>query len=69
MGIELIIKIAGIGVLSSVVSQILKNLGKDDIATFTTLASVIVVLVMIIGSIAELFESVKTIFSLWVSFI
>ncbi len=69
MGIDLIIKIAGVGILSSVVSQILKNLGKDDIATFTTLASVIVVLIMLISSIAELFESVKTIFSLFVTFV
>ena len=69
MGIDLIIKIAGVGILASVVGQVLKNLGKDDIATFTTLASVIVVLIMIISSIAELFESVKTIFSLFVGFL
>ena len=69
MDVDLIIKIAGIGILTGVVTQVLKHTGKDDIATFTTLASVIVVLIMLIGSIAELFESVKTIFSLYVRFI
>lgn len=66
MGIDLIIKIAGIGILSGVVGQILKHMGKDDIATFTSLASVIIVLIMIISSVASLFEQVKSVFSLFV---
>jgi len=64
MGIELIIKIAGIGILTAVVTQILKHSGKDDIATFSTLAGVIIVLMMILDVVAQLFDSVKSIFGL-----
>ena len=49
MGIEIIFKIAGVGILTAVINQILKYAGKDEIATLTTLASVIVVLVMIVN--------------------
>ena len=64
MGVELIIKIAGIGILTAVVSQVLKHSGKDDIATFSTLAGVIIVLMMILDVVAQLFDSVKSIFGL-----
>jgi len=64
MGVELIIKIAGIGILTAVVSQVLKHSGKDDIATFSTLAGVIIVLMMILDVVAQLFDSVKTVFGL-----
>ena len=69
VGIELIIKIAGIGILSSVVGQILKHMGKEDIATFTNLASIIIVLIMIITSVSNLFEQVKSVFSLFIGII
>lgn len=64
MGVELIIKIAGIGILSAVVSQVLKHSGKDDIATFSTLAGVVVVLMMVLNVVGELFNTVKTMFGL-----
>ena len=46
------------------INQILKYAGKDEIATLTTLASVIVVLVMIVNLISELFSTVKNLFFL-----
>ena len=64
MGVDLIIKIAGIGILTAVVSQVLKNAGKDDFAIFSTLAGVVVVLMMVLDVIANLFGSIKTMFGL-----
>ena len=64
MGIEIILKIAAIGILTAVVNQVLKYAGKDEIATLTTLAGVIIVLFMLINMIGELFESVKVLFQL-----
>ena len=63
MEIEVIFKIAAIGILTAVIGQILKNSGKDDIATLATLAGVIVVLVMVLNMISELFDTIKTIFN------
>lgn len=64
MGIEIIFKIAGVGILVSVINQILKLTGKDEVATFTTLAGVIIVLLMVLDLIVELFQTVKTLFNL-----
>ena len=63
MEVEIIFKIAAIGILTAVVSQILKNSGKEDISTLATLAGVVVVLVMVINLIADLFDTIKTIFN------
>lgn len=64
MGIEIIFKIAAIGILTAIVNQVLKYAGKDEIATLATLAGVIIVLFMLINMINELFESVKVLFAL-----
>ncbi len=64
MGVDIIFKIAGIGILTAIVNQVLKYSGKDEIATLTTLASVIVVLLMIVNLISDLFNTVKGLFSL-----
>lgn len=64
MGVDLIIKIAGIGLLTAVISQVLKHSGKEDMATFATLAGVVVVLMMILDVVAELFNTIKTMFGL-----
>lgn len=64
MDIDIIFKIAAIGIITAVINQILKLSGKDEIATFVTLAGIIVVLFSIINMISELFTTVKTLFSL-----
>ncbi|MBQ7884899.1 MAG: stage III sporulation protein AC [Clostridia bacterium] len=64
MGVELIIKIAGIGLLTAVVNQILKHAGKDEMATFATLAGVVVALTMVLDIVFQLFDTVKTMFGL-----
>ena len=65
MDYNIIFKIALIGLLTAVVSQILKNVGKDEIATIATLAGVIVVLVMIINMVSELFDTIKQLFLIY----
>ena len=65
MSVEIIFKIAGIGILTAVIGQILKNIGKDEMATITTLAGVVVVLIMVVNLISQLLDTVKTLFSLY----
>ena len=65
MDYNIIFKIAAIGILTAVVSQILKNIGKDEIATVATLAGVIVVLLMAVNMISELFETIKQLFLIY----
>lgn len=65
MDIDIIFKIAGIGVLIAIINQVLKMAGKDEIATLVTLAGVIMVLFTIVGMISELFSTVKTLFSIY----
>ena len=63
VGIEILFKIATVGILASVINQILKYSGKDEIATLTTLAGVVVVLFMIVDMVSELFATVKNLFN------
>ena len=65
MDIDIIFKIAGIGILTAVINQILKISGKEEISTFVTLAGIIIVLFSITSMISELFTSVKTLFSIY----
>ncbi len=65
MDYSIIFKIAGIGILTAVVSQILKNIGKDEIATIATLVGVVVVLLLAMNMINELFETIKQLFLIY----
>ena len=62
MDIDLIFKIAAIGIIVSVLNQVLVRSGRDDQATMTTLAGLIVVLMMMIYEISNLFATVKSVF-------
>ncbi|MCL1963996.1 MAG: stage III sporulation protein AC [Firmicutes bacterium] len=64
MNVDLIFRIAGIGVLVSVLGQVLTRTGREDMAMLTTLAGLVVVLLMVVGLISQLFQSVRSIFSL-----
>lgn len=64
MSIDLIFKIAAIGILVSVLNQVLIRSGREEQAMLTTLAGLIVVLLMVVKEVANLFETVKTIFKL-----
>ena len=65
MSVDLIFKIAGIGILVAVLNQVLDRSGKGEYATLATLAGVVIVLMMVINMISSLFDSVKTIFQLY----
>ena len=64
MNVDLIFRIAAIGILISVLNQVLTRSGREEQATMTTLAGLIVVLMMVVQKISELFELVKTLFGL-----
>lgn len=65
MGVEIIFKIAAIGLLTAVINQILVHSGKNEIATLTSLAGLVIVLAMVMQMVGDLFESVKTLFDLY----
>lgn len=64
MGVEIIFKIAAIGILTAVVNQILQHQGKGEIATLSTLAGLVIVLIMVLNMVSELFDTIKNLFSL-----
>ena len=64
MEVDLIFKIAAIGIIVSVLNQVLIRSGREEQATMTTLAGLIVVLMMMIQQISLLFDTVKAVFDL-----
>lgn len=62
MDIDLIFKIAAIGIIVSILNQVLARSGRDEQATMTTLAGLVVVLMMLAQKIADLFDLVKDLF-------
>lgn len=64
MGIDLLFKIAAIGILVAVLNQVLTRAGREDQAMMTTLTGLIIVLTMVIKEISTLFNTVRTIFNL-----
>ena len=64
MDVDLIFKIAASGILVSVLNQVLSRSGRDEQATMTTLAGLVVVLMMVVQQISGLFELVKNLFGL-----
>ena len=64
MDVDLIFKIAAIGILVAVLNQVLSRAGRDEQAMMTTLAGLVVVLMMLVQQISDLFQLVKTLFGL-----
>ena len=62
MDVDMIFKIAAIGIIVSVLNQLLVRSGREEQAMMTTLAGLVVVLMMLAQKISELFELVKTLF-------
>ena len=60
MEIDIIFKIAAIGIAIAVLNQVLVKAGREEQAMLTTLAGVVVVLVLVIQMISEFFDAVKT---------
>jgi len=62
MDIDLVFKIAAIGIIVSILNQVLSQSGRGEQATLTTLAGLVVVLMMVVREIADLFDLVKDLF-------
>lgn len=65
MDIDIIFKIAAIGILVTVINMVLKKAERDEMALMTTLAAIVVVLLMVVNMISRLFNDVKSIFNLY----
>ena len=65
MEVEPIFRIAGVGLLTAVINIILKKSDKDEIATFVTLAGLIIVLVMVLDMLAGLFDDLRSLLNLY----
>ena len=64
MDVDLIFKIAAIGILVAVLNQLLVRSGREEQAMMTTLAGLVVVLMMMVQEISDLFDLIKTLFGL-----
>lgn len=64
MDIELIFRIAAVGIIVSILNQVLSRTGREEQATMTTLTGLVVVLMMVVQKISELFDLVKGLFDL-----
>ena len=62
MDVELVFKIAAVGIIVSILNQVLVRSGREEQATMTTLAGLVVVLIIVVQKIAQLFDLVKNLF-------
>jgi stage III sporulation protein AC len=60
MNIDFVFRIAGIGIIVTVISQLLTRAGRDDIAMLATLSGLVVVLMMVVGMISDFFSSIRS---------
>ena len=65
MDVEILFKIAGVGIITAVVVQLLKQSGRDEMSMGATIAGLIIGLLMVLGMIDELFTSVRQVFKLY----
>lgn len=65
MDVDIILKIAGVGLLTAIVCVILKKSDRDEIATFATLAGLIIVAVLVLDMLGSLFDTLKSILALY----
>ena len=64
MGVDTVLKRAGVGLIVAVACQLLKQTGREDIAMLTAVAGLVIVVSMVIGLIASLFQSIRSVFGL-----
>ena len=65
MNVEIVFRIAAFGIILSVMSQLLTRAGREDIATLTTLAGLVIVMVAVVGMMSDFFTSVRQMFALY----
>ena len=64
MNVDLIFKIAGIGIVVAILNLLLQRSGRDEQALMTTIAALVVVLIVVVEKISDLFGLIKTLFQL-----
>ena len=64
MDVGILFKMAAIGIIITVICQVLKKSDRDDIATLVSLVGLVIVLAVVVGMIGDLFEQIKSIFGL-----
>lgn len=64
MDVDILFKIAAIGIIVAILNQVLTRSGRDEYTMITTLAGLIIVLMMLIPSLKELFDYVEAVFDL-----
>ena len=62
MNISILFKIATVGILTIVISQLFQHQGKGDLATLSSLAGLVIVLAMVLSMVSDLFSTIKTLF-------
>ena len=65
MGLDVIFKIAGVGIITAVINNILEKSGKKEIATLVTLAGLVIVLIMVVEMLSGLLGSLRGMFALY----
>lgn len=65
MGVEMLFRIAGVGILAAVVTQLLKQSGRDEMATIAAICGLIIGLTMMLDMVETLFENVRSVFNLY----
>lgn len=65
MEIDIIFKIAGIGILTAIINIVLKKSDKDEIATYVTIAGLILVLILVLDMLGGLFDTLKSLLNLY----
>ena len=65
MDISIIFKLAAVGIVITIVCHVLNKSEREDIATLVSLAGLIIVMTVVIGMVADLFDSIKSIFDLF----
>lgn len=64
MSIDLVLKIAAIGIIVTVLGQVLKHEGHEEMATMSSIAGLVIVLIVIVDQLSKLFSTIKTVFGL-----
>lgn len=65
MDVEMLFKIAGVGVVAAIVTQLLKQTGRDELATVAAIAGLIIGLMMMLDMVEELLDSVRAVFNFY----
>lgn len=64
MGIEMLFKVAGIGILAAVVVQLLKQNGREEVATIAAIVGLMIATMLMVSMVSELLETIRSTFSL-----